>query len=104
VLHHYFIRPTTVDRIRASWIGEAIERYVIWLSEQRYASRNVLVRVPLLLRFAEYAQAQRVGKNFPLLSIRSSRPGWRAMSGSIPRTSANRQLEAFAVQSNSCFM
>jgi hypothetical protein len=25
VLNRYFIRPTTVDRIRASWIGEAIE-------------------------------------------------------------------------------
>jgi hypothetical protein len=28
VLNRYFIRPTTVDRIRASWIGDAIERYV----------------------------------------------------------------------------
>jgi hypothetical protein len=29
-LNRYFIRPTTVDRIRASWIGEPIERYVSW--------------------------------------------------------------------------
>ncbi len=28
MLNRYFIRPTTVDRIRASWIGDAIERYV----------------------------------------------------------------------------
>jgi integrase/recombinase XerD len=57
MLSHYFVRPTTVDRIRAAWIGEAIERYVEWLAEQRYAARNILVRVPLLLRFSEYAQS-----------------------------------------------
>jgi integrase/recombinase XerD len=56
VLNRYFIRPTTVDRIRASWIGDAIERYVAWLSEQNYASRNIFVRVPILLRFGEFAQ------------------------------------------------
>src|SRR5215469_18742925 len=56
VLNRYFIRPTTVDRIRASWIGDPIERYVTWLSQQNYASRNVFVRVPILLRFGQYAQ------------------------------------------------
>jgi hypothetical protein len=42
VLNRYCIRPTTVDRIRASWIGDAVERYVAWLGEQNYAARNVL--------------------------------------------------------------
>jgi site-specific recombinase XerD len=56
VLNRYFIRPTTVDRIRASWIGDPIERYVVWLGEQSYAARNVFVRVPILLRFGEFAQ------------------------------------------------
>lgn len=56
MLHRYFIRPTTVDRIRGSWIGDAIERYVVWLDEQGYAARNVLIRVPLLVRFGEFAQ------------------------------------------------
>ena len=44
MLNRYFIRPTTVDRIRASWIGDAIERYVAWLDEQDYATRNIFVR------------------------------------------------------------
>lgn len=57
MLNRYFIRPTTVDRIRASWIGEPIERYVEWLSEQKYAARNVFSRVPLLIRFGEFAKA-----------------------------------------------
>ena len=56
MLNRYFIRPTTVDRIRASWIGDAIERYVAWLCEQNYAARNIFVRVPILLRFGEFAQ------------------------------------------------
>ena len=56
MLEQFFVRPTTVDRMRASWIGEAIEQYVAWLSEQGYAARSVLQRVPLLLRFGEYAR------------------------------------------------
>jgi integrase/recombinase XerD len=56
MLNRYFIRPATVDRIRASWIGGAIERYVIWLADQGYAARNVFFRVPVLFRFGEFAR------------------------------------------------
>jgi len=56
VLDRYFIRPTTVDRIRSFWIGDAIERYVSWLTEQKYAPRSIFIRVPLLIRFGESAQ------------------------------------------------
>ena len=67
MLNRYFIRPTTVDRIRASWIGDAIERYVVWLSEQNYAARNIFFRVPILLRFGEFARKSGPPswKNFP---------------------------------------
>ena len=56
MLEKFFFRPTTADRIRASWIGEAIERYVEWLDNRGYAARSVLQRVPLLIRFGEYAR------------------------------------------------
>ena len=56
MLNRYFSRPTTVDRIRASWVGDAIERYVVWLDEQNYAARNVFVRVPILIRFGDFAR------------------------------------------------
>jgi len=56
MLERYFIKPQTVDRIRDLWLGPEIERYVVWLSEQGYADRTVLRRVPLLARFAEFAQ------------------------------------------------
>jgi site-specific recombinase XerD len=57
MLERYFLRPETVDRIRSAWIGDAIERYVGWLTEHGYASRNVFHRVPVLRHFGEFARA-----------------------------------------------
>jgi integrase/recombinase XerD len=58
MLEHYFVKPDTLDRLRASWIGEPIEQYVTWLHEHGYAARNVFRRVPLLWQFGEFARAQ----------------------------------------------
>jgi integrase/recombinase XerD len=55
MLEEYFVKPDTVDRIRASWIGPQIEQYVGWLAGQGYRPRTVLRRVPLLLGFAGFA-------------------------------------------------
>lgn len=57
MLERYYLRPETIDRIHASWIAGAIERYVEWLTEHRYAARNVFRRVPLLRRFGDFARA-----------------------------------------------
>lgn len=56
MLERYFIRPVTIDRIRACWLGEAIERYVTWLAENDYAPRNIFFRIPVLVRFGEFAR------------------------------------------------
>jgi site-specific recombinase XerD len=56
MLERYFLRMKTVDGIRASWIGPAIERYVTWLHEHRYAARVVFSRVPTLMHFGTFAQ------------------------------------------------
>ena len=32
MLESYYVRPQAVDRIRASWIGSEIQRYVGWLA------------------------------------------------------------------------
>jgi integrase/recombinase XerD len=58
MLENYYSKPQTIDRIRANWLGEPIERYVTWMHEQGYAARNVFRRVPLLLRFGAYAQTR----------------------------------------------
>jgi integrase/recombinase XerD len=58
MLEKYFVKPQTVDRIRALWLGSEIECYVARLSEQGYANRTVLRRVPILARFADFARAR----------------------------------------------
>jgi len=58
MLERYYIRPDTIDRIQASWIAGGIERYVEWLTEHRYAARNVFRRVPILRRFGDVARAR----------------------------------------------
>ncbi len=56
MIEHYFLKPKTCDRIRASWLGEPIQRYVAWLHEHGYAVRNVFRRVPMLMKFADYTK------------------------------------------------
>jgi len=56
MLERYFVRPETVDRILASWIGPEIERYVAWLADHGYSDRSVLRRVPLMVAFGEFAR------------------------------------------------
>jgi site-specific recombinase XerD len=56
MLERYFIKPQTVDRIRSNWLGGKIEQYVAWLAERGYQARSVYNRVPLLMRFAAFAQ------------------------------------------------
>ena len=57
MLESYYVRPHAVDRIRASWIGQEIERYVGWLVEQSYSRASVRCRVPVLFAFGEFARA-----------------------------------------------
>ncbi|MFQ5601586.1 MAG: site-specific integrase [Candidatus Krumholzibacteriia bacterium] len=56
MLEHYFVRPTTVDRIRATWLAESMERYVAWLADQGYSPHCVRSRVPLLVQFSEFTR------------------------------------------------
>ena len=58
MLERYFVRPETVDRVRASWIGGPIEQYVGWLTEKKYTVRSICRRVPILMRFGEFARGR----------------------------------------------
>ena len=31
MLEHYYVKPSTIDRIRNSWLGFQIENYVGWM-------------------------------------------------------------------------
>jgi integrase/recombinase XerD len=56
MLEHYFVKPSTIDKIRASWLGSQIESYVEWMEVHGYARPTVLRRVLLLFHFAEFVQ------------------------------------------------
>jgi integrase/recombinase XerD len=61
MLEKYFIKPQTVDRFRASWIGAEIEDYVGWLAEHGYEPKTVWRRVPLLFAFGEFVRERGAG-------------------------------------------
>lgn len=56
MLELYYVRPDTVDRIRSCWISDAVEAYVAWLDERQYSWRTISRRIPLLVRFGEFAR------------------------------------------------
>jgi integrase/recombinase XerD len=58
MLERYYVRPDTVDRIRSSWISGAIDQYIDWLAKQEFSRETITRRIPLLVRFGEYAKAQ----------------------------------------------
>ena len=58
MLERYFIKPATIDRIRANWLGSQIERYVEWLDSEGYAERNIFRRVPILCSNSHYGVNQ----------------------------------------------
>ena len=58
MIERYFLKPTTLDRIRACWMAEAIEKYVDWLAANQFATSTVTRRVPILVHFADFAQAR----------------------------------------------
>lgn len=56
MLEQYYIKPSTIDRIRANWLAPQIENYVQWMHDSGYAARNVFRRVPILCQFADFAR------------------------------------------------
>lgn len=58
MLERYFVKPDTLDRLRAFWLAEPLERYVAWLTDKGYAPRTILRRVPVIVRFGEFARSR----------------------------------------------
>ena len=58
MLERYFVKPDTLDRLRAFWLAEPLERYVVWLTDKGYAPRTILRRVPVIVRFGEFARSR----------------------------------------------
>jgi len=56
MLEDYYVKPSTIDRIRACWLAPQMESYLEWLQAQGYSRLVVYRRLPLLFHFAEFAQ------------------------------------------------
>lgn len=56
MLEKYFVKPSTVDRLRGSWIAAEIEIYVAWLAGQGYGTTSIWRRVPIVFAFGEFAR------------------------------------------------
>ncbi len=99
MLQTYYLKPQTVDRIRAHWLGELVERYVKWMHDQGYAARNVFGRVPILLRFGTYAKAHGAQAWTDLPShVSSFVDDWTCQRGKNCRTERARKGVANSVR------
>jgi integrase/recombinase XerD len=56
MIEDYYVKPSTVDRVRASWLAPQIESYLEWLEAHRYSRLIVYRRLPLPFHFGEFAQ------------------------------------------------
>jgi integrase/recombinase XerD len=56
MLEQYFLKPSTVDRLRGSWIAAEIETYVAWMAGQGYRAKSIWRRVPVGFAFGEFAR------------------------------------------------
>lgn len=57
MLERHFSLPRSADRIRALWLGPAIDRYVIWLDERRASTATIKQHVQALVQFNNFAVA-----------------------------------------------
>ena len=96
MLERYFIRPVTVDRIRANAAGAYIEHYVSWMRAQGYADRNVFKRVPILCQFGEFASARgAIDGQTALEHVEPFAQYWKSIHGKSCRSEAARAKVAF---------
>jgi integrase/recombinase XerD len=56
MLEDYYVKPSTIDGVRARWLAPQMESYLEWLQAHGYSRLVVYRRLPLLFHFAEFAQ------------------------------------------------
>jgi site-specific recombinase XerD len=57
MLERYYALPTSADRIRALWLGSAIERYAAWLAERRISGARGRGCIEVVIQFERFARA-----------------------------------------------
>jgi len=56
MLERYYALPGSMDRIRALWLGPAIEHYAAWLAERRISGARGRGCIEILIQFDRFAQ------------------------------------------------
>src|ERR1700728_3696308 len=54
MLEHYFVRLSTVDRLRAMWLGPAFDRYAERLASRQASKNTALGQLQVLAQFNEF--------------------------------------------------
>lgn len=87
MLEHYYIKPATIDRIRANAAGLYIEHYVEWMRAQGYSPRNVFRRVPILCQFGDFASQRGASDGASARScVEAFSEHWQAEHGQTCKT------------------
>jgi hypothetical protein len=84
MLEHYYVKPSTIDRIRDSWLGSQIEDYVGWMEANSYSSRTVFRRLPRL--FCRYMIALNRERNAVIKQLAES-DDWQRYLPAQPKES-----------------
>jgi integrase/recombinase XerD len=99
MLEHCFVRQETLDRIRSSWLGPAVERYAAWLCQRGYRVGTLATRVSILRQFGTFAQThgaqgyEELPTHLePFLQFWIHRPHPRRASGSPLRVARHAQV------------
>lgn len=91
MLEKYFVKPTTVDRIKQSWIIESIEKYLEWTEKEGHSSQTIHRHIPLLVSFGEYAKSKGACSLAGLSPHISDFAAYRESQWKIARTDKTRQ-------------
>ena len=97
MLEHYFVKPSTIDRIRNGWLGAQIDSYVEWMEANGYARPTILRRVSQLCHFAVFAQKRgctTIASAFDLIEEFTQRHPCAARSGSLHGALQHRRASA----------
>jgi len=54
MLEDYYVKPSTIDRVRSSWMAPQIESYLEWLQAHGYSRLVVHRRLLLLFHFTDF--------------------------------------------------
>ena len=91
-LEYHYVKPSTIERARDSWLGSQIENHAGWMEAKGYCSRTVFRRLPRMVCFAEFAQKSGCTDVASAVALaREFRSEWLVQHGAEAKTSDSLQ-------------